>query len=281
VDEKPARALLATVTSGPLDGSVEARIIEETRGNPLALLELCRGTGAAELAGGFALPDARDLPRRIAAQYLERLSELPESAQRLVLLAAADPVGDAALILRGAHVLGVDIGGMKLAADAGLLEFGVNVRFRHPLVRSAVYRAAAAEDRRAAHAALAAVTDPDVDPDRRAWHRAHATAGPDEVVAAELIDSADRALRRGGVAASAAFWQRAVALTPDMGKRASRALTAAEAKGDHRRFAARRVLREQGRADHRAGGTRSAWDRIGLVLYLCRHNCIYLCRVLA
>jgi DNA-binding CsgD family transcriptional regulator len=230
LDEKPARALLATVTSGPLDGSVEARIIEETRGNPLALLELCRGMGAAALAGGFALPDTGDLPRRIEAQYLERLSELPESAQRLVLLAAADPVGDAALVLRGAHVLGVDIGGMKLAADAGLLEFGVNVRFRHPLVRSAVYRAAAAEDRRAAHAALAAVTDPEVDPDRRAWHRAHATAGPDEVVAAELIDSAERALHRGGVAASAAFWQRAVALTPDMGKRASRALTAAEAK---------------------------------------------------
>ena len=228
--EEPARALLATVTSGPLDESVRARIIEETHGNPLALLELCRGLGAAELAGGFALPDAGDLPGRIEAQYLERLGELPEQAQRLILLAAADPVGDAAVILRGAHVLGLDIAGINLAADAGLLEFGVNVRFRHPLVRSAVYRAAAAEDRRAAHAALAAVTDPGVDPDRRAWHRAHATAGPDEAVAAELINSADRALRRGGVAASAAFWQRAVALTPDPGERASRALAAAEAK---------------------------------------------------
>ena len=230
LDDEPARALLATVTSGPLDESVRTRIIEETHGNPLALLELCRGLRAAELAGGFALPDAGDLPRRIEAQYLERLGELPEPAQRLILLAAADPVGDAALILRGAHVLGLDIGGIKLAADAGLLEFGVNVRFRHPLVRSAVYRAAAAEDRRAAHAALAAVTDPGVDPDRRAWHRAHATAGPDEAVAAELINSAGRALRRGGVAASAAFWQRAVTLTPDPGERASRALAAAEAK---------------------------------------------------
>ena len=228
--EEPARALLATVTSGPLDESVRARIIEETHGNPLALLELCRGLGAAELAGGFALPDAGDLPGRIEAQYLERLGELPEQAQRLVLLAAADPVGDAAVILRGAHVLGLDIAGINPAAQAGLLEFGVNVRFRHPLVRSAVYRAAAAEDRRAAHAALAAVTDPGVDPDRRAWHRAHATAGPDEEVAAELINSAGRALRRGGVAASAAFWQRAVALTPDPGERASRALAAAEAK---------------------------------------------------
>ena len=230
LDDEPARALLATVTSGPLDESVRVRIIEETHGNPLALLELCRGLGAAELAGGFALPDAGDLPRRIEVQYLERLGELPEQAQRLVLLAAADPVGDAAVFLRGAHVLGLDIGGIKLAADAGLLEFGVNVRFRHPLVRSAVYRAAAAEDRRAAHAALAAVTDPGVDPDRRAWHRAHATAGPDEAVADELINSASRALRRGGVAASAAFWQRAVALTPDPGERASRALSAAEAK---------------------------------------------------
>ena len=228
--EEPARTLLATVTSGPLDESVRARIIEETHGNPLALLELCRGLGAAELAGGFALPDAGDLPRRIEAQYLERLAELPEQAQHLVLLAAADPVGDAALVLRGAHVLGLDTAGIKLAADAGLLEFGVNVRFRHPLVRSAVYRAAAAQDRRAAHAALATVTDPGVDPDRRAWHRAHATAGPDEAVAAELINSAGRALRRGGVAASAAFWQRAVALTPDLGERASRALAAAEAK---------------------------------------------------
>jgi len=230
LDEEPARALLATVTSGPLDESVRARIIEETHGNPLALLELCRGLGTAELAGGFALPDAGDLPRRIEAQYLERLGELPEQAQRLILLAAADPVGDAAVILRGAHVLGLGIADINVAAGAGLLDFGVNVRFRHPLVRSAVYRAAAAEDRRAVHAALAAVTDPGVDPDRRAWHRAHATAGPDESVAAELINSAGRAQRRGGVAASAAFWQRAVALTPDPGERASRALAAAEAK---------------------------------------------------
>jgi len=230
LDEEPARALLATVASGPLDESVRARIIEETHGNPLALLELCRGLSAAELAGGFALPDAGDLPRRIEAQYLERLGELPDEAQRLVLLAAADPVGDAALILRAAQVLGLDSRAFDFAGPAGLVDIGMNVRFRHPLVRSAVYRAAAVEDRRAAHAALASVTDPLVDPDRRAWHRAHATAGPDEAVAEELITSASRALRRGGVAASAAFWERAVALTPDPGERASRALAAAEAK---------------------------------------------------
>ena len=198
--------------------------------HPAAHLYARKSLARFKLAGGFALPDAGDLPRRIEVQYLERLGELPEQAQRLVLLAAADPVGDAAVFLRGAHVLGLDTADINLAANAGLLEFGVNVRFRHPLVRSAVYRAAAAEDRRAAHAALAAVTDPGVDPDRRAWHRAHATAEPDEAVADELINSAGRALRRGGVAASAAFWQRAVALTPDPGERASRALAAAEAK---------------------------------------------------
>jgi DNA-binding CsgD family transcriptional regulator len=229
LDEEPARALLATFTTGPLDDGVRARIIHETRGNPLALLELSRGSGPAELAGGYALPDAVDLPRRIEEQYVERLRRLPVDVQRLVLLAAADAVGDAALILRAAQLLGLDIRAGRLAADAGLLDIGANVRFRHPLVRSAVYRAAAEEDRRMAHEALARATDPQIDPDRRAWHRARAATGPDEAVARELIHSAGRAHRRGGVAASAAFWERAVALTPDPGERASRALTAAEA----------------------------------------------------
>jgi DNA-binding CsgD family transcriptional regulator len=230
LDKKAARQLLATVAPGPLDESVRARIIEETGGNPLALLELYRGLSAAELAGGFALPDAVDLPRRIEDQYLARLGGLPGQAQRLVLLAAADPVGDAALILRAAQILGLDISAMNLAAQAGLLSFGGTVRFRHPLVRSAAYRAAAGGDRRVVHAALAAATDPETDPDRQAWHRAHATAGPDETVALELISSAGRALRRGGVAAAAAFWERAVTLTPDPAVRAGRALEAAEAK---------------------------------------------------
>ena len=230
LDEQSARALLATVISGPLDESVRARILAETHGHPLALLELYRGRSAADLAGGFALPDAGDLPRRIEDQYAARLGELPAEVQRLVLLAAADPVGDPALILRAAQMLGLDPGAINLAVAADLLEFGATVRFRHPLVRSAAYRAATAEDRRAVHEALATVTDPLADPDRRAWHCAHATAGPDEAVAEELINSASRAMRRGGVAAAAAFWERAVALTPDPGQRASRALTAAEAK---------------------------------------------------
>jgi DNA-binding CsgD family transcriptional regulator len=230
LDEQSAQALLATVISGPLDESVRARILEETHGHPLALIELYRGRSAADLAGGFALPDAGDLPRRIEDQYAARLAELPAGVQRLVLLAAADPVGDPALIFRAAQVLGLDTGTVNLAAASDLLEFGANVRFRHPLVRSAAYRAAAADDRRAVHAALAAVTDPLADPDRRAWHLAHATAGPDEEVAQELISSASRAMRRGGAAAAAAFWEQAVTLTPDTGERTSRALTAAEAK---------------------------------------------------
>ena len=230
LDEQSARALLATVTSGPLDERVRARIIEETRGNPLALLELCRGLGAAELAGGFALPDAGSLPKRIENHYAGRLAGLPQDAQRLVLLAAADPVGDSALVLRAAQALGLDAGAASAAAEAGLLDIRAHVRFRHPLVRSAAYRAGTVADRRAAHSALAAATDPQNDPDRRAWHRAHATDEPDNTVAEELISSAGRAQSRGGVAAAAAFWERAAALTEDSGARAARALTAAAAK---------------------------------------------------
>ena len=230
LDHESARSLLASTTSAPLDEHVRDRIIEETRGNPLALIELCRGLTTAELAGGFALPDAGGLPGRIENEYVQRLAGLPAGARRLALLAAADPVGDPALVFRAAQILGVDPMAAELASTAGLLDIGARVRFRHPLVRSAVYRAAAVRDRRAAHAALAAATDPGADPDRRAWHRAHATEGPDEAVAAELISSASRARGRGGVAAAAAFWERAVALTPDPGLRAGRARTAAEAK---------------------------------------------------
>src|SRR5580692_12082546 len=230
LDDQSARALLATVASGPLDESVRARILEETHGHPLALLELYRGRSAADLAGGFALPDGRDLPERIEYRYAARLAELPADVQQLILLAAADPAGDPALILRAARLLGLDTGTVNLAAAADLLRFGANVRFRHPLVRSAAYRAATADHRRAVHEALAAATDQQADPDRRAWHHAHAAVGPDEAVAKELINSASRALHRGGVAAAAAFWERAVVLTPDLGERAARALTAAGAK---------------------------------------------------
>jgi DNA-binding CsgD family transcriptional regulator len=230
LDEQSARAVLSSVTQARFDEEVRARIIAESHGNPLALLELDSGLGTADFAGGFAVPDAANLPLRIQDQYLARLGQLPAEAQRLVVLAAADPVGDTGLLARAAQMLGLSIDAGNPAVEACLLTIGAGVRFRHPLLRSAAYRAASIEDRRVVHAALAAATDPTADPDRRAWHRAYAASAPDETVAAELMGSADRAHRRGGVAAAAAFWERAVALTPDSGKRASRALTAAEAK---------------------------------------------------
>jgi hypothetical protein len=230
LDEDDARALLATALPGRLDEQVRDRIVAETRGNPLALLELPRGMTAAQLAGGFALPDASSLPDRLKNHYLRCLAELPEPAQELILLAAADPIGDATLIRRAAQSLGIEAEAFALAEDAELVEIRASVRFRHPLVRSAVYRGSTAAQRRAAHAALAEATDPEVDPDRRAWHRAHATTGSDREVAEELVRSASTAERRGGVAAAAAFMEHAVRLTPDAATRASRALTAARGK---------------------------------------------------
>jgi DNA-binding CsgD family transcriptional regulator len=225
-----ARALFEAVTPGRLDERVRDRIVAETRGNPLALIELTRGRTAGELAGGFVLPDASSMEVQIEAQYLRRLGELPEPTRRLMLLAAADSVGDATLVWRAAGSLGIPPDAVLPAAREQLLEIGARVRFRHPLVRSAVYRAAGEEERQAAHAALAAATDPELDPDRRAWHRAHAAAGPDAEVAGELVRSAGNAERRGGIAAAAAFMERAAALTLDPPTRASRALAAAQGK---------------------------------------------------
>src|SRR5918998_1221164 len=230
LDGKAGEALLAKAIPGRLDERVRQRIVAETRGNPLALLELPRGMTAVQLSGGFELPDAADLAGRLEDRYLQRVRELPEATQRLLLLAAADPVGDAALLWRAAATLSIAITAITPAAEAQLLEIGVRVRFRHPLVRSAVYRAAPLGERRRAHEALAEVSDADVDPDRRAWHRALAAAEPDESVAAELENSAGRAQMRGGIAAAAAFLERAADLTVDPAHRARRALAAAQAK---------------------------------------------------
>jgi DNA-binding CsgD family transcriptional regulator len=227
--DEDARDLLAGAVPGRLDDRIRDRIVAETRGNPLALLELPRRMTTAELAGGFELPAARDLSGHIEDHYVRRVGELPEATQRLLLLAAADPMGDASLVWRAGRRL--DIGGSALgpAEDAELLEIGARVRFRHPLVRSAIYRAAPSDNRQRVHAALADVSDPEVDADRRAWHRALATPGPDEDVAAELERSAGRAQARGGFAAMAAFLRRAVELTPDPARRRERALAAAQA----------------------------------------------------
>ena len=227
-----ADALLASVISGPLDERVRARIVAELRGNPLALLELPRGLSSADLAGGFALPGALSLPSRIEGSFRQRVACLPAGSQRLLLVAAAEPVGDPTLLWRVAEQLGLGVGTAGPAEEAGLITVGARVIFRHPLLRSAIYRAASPEERRSVHRALAAATDPELNPDRRAWHLAQATLAPDEDVAAELERSAGRARARGGLAASAAFLERAARLTPDPARRAERELTAARAKHD-------------------------------------------------
>ncbi len=222
-----ARALLRSTVPFGLDGPVRDRILAETRGNPLALVELPRGLTPTQLAGGFGMAEARDLSKRIEDSYARRLETLPEDARRLLLVAAAEPVGDPLLLQRACERLGIALSAVD--ATAGLLALEERVTFRHPLARSAVYRSSGGPERRAAHLALAQVTDRNVDPDRRAWHLAAAAAGPDEDVARELELSADRAKARGGQAAAAAFLQRAVALTGDPARRADRALAAAQA----------------------------------------------------
>jgi DNA-binding CsgD family transcriptional regulator len=222
-----ARALLAAQLPSLLDERVRDRIVAEVRGNPLALLELPRGLTTTELAGGFGMPAGDSLPGRIEESYARRYETLPDDARRLLLVAAAEPVGDPLLLQRGCEQLGIAPAAIDATED--LLELGERVTFRHPLVRSAVYRSAEAPERRAAHLALAEATNRDVDPDRHAWHLAAATAGPDEEVAVELELSAGRAQGRGGLAAAAAFLQRALALTADPARRADRALAAAQA----------------------------------------------------
>jgi DNA-binding CsgD family transcriptional regulator len=227
--EEDARALLATVIPGRLDERVRDRLVAETRGNPLALLELPRALAATQLPGGAGLEGAYPLPGRIEESFLRRLESLPEEARLLLLVAAAEPVDDPLLVWRAAEQLGIGLSAGAADETEGLLAIGERVTFRHPLVRSAVYRSATVQERRAVHLALAEATDRDVDPDRRAWHLAAAAAGPDEQVALELERSASRAQARGGLAAAAAFLQRAVALSGDSARRADRALAAAEA----------------------------------------------------
>jgi DNA-binding CsgD family transcriptional regulator len=225
--ERDARALLGSVVRFRLDEQVRDRIVAETNGNPLALLELPRGLSPAQ-AGGLELVGVQTIPARIEEGFRRRLEALPGDTRTLMLVAAAEPTGDSMVVWRAAGRLGIADSAAAAQAD-GLLQIGTRVRFRHPLVRSAVYRSAALPDLRAAHLALAEVTDRDLDPDRRAWHLAAAAAGPDEQVAAELERSAGRAQARGGVAAAAAFLRRAVALTAEPGPRAGRALAAAHA----------------------------------------------------
>jgi tetratricopeptide (TPR) repeat protein len=223
-----ARELLRSVLPGRLDVRVADQIVAETRGNPLALLELPRGLSRAQLAAGFGWVGASSLSGRIEESFRQRLEVLTEDTQAFLLLAAAEPTGDPALLRRAVERLGIAGPALELAESAGLIEIDGRVRFRHPLARSAVYGAAGTDQRRRAHEALAEVTDAQTDPDRRAWHLAEATAGLDEDVAAELEHAAGRAQERGGLAAAAAFLERAAALTPEPRRRAQRSLAAAQ-----------------------------------------------------
>ncbi|MBP1818223.1 AAA family ATPase [Mycobacterium sp. OAE908] len=227
-----ARELLESVIVGAMDPRVRDRIVAETRGIPLAIIEVPRSVSATELSGGFWISGKRSSAAALEEGFVNRIKSLPAETQRLLLLAAAEPVGDAALFLRAAAHLGIAVDALGPAEAEGVIEFGPRMRFHHPLLRSAAYRAADLTERRAIHRALADATDPETDPDRKAWHAANAAAGPDEAVAAELESSASRAQGRGGIAAAAAFLERATALTSDPALRSARALAAAQAKRD-------------------------------------------------
>jgi len=233
-----AGALLDSILTAPLDPRVREQIISESGGIPLAMVELLRDLTPAELAGGFGLAGGREGSSVIEATYRRRIDALPSDSRRLLHLAAADPVGDPLLVWRAAEALGISTDAATAPAQAGLLDFGARVRFRHPLVRSTAYRSASLRERQEVHRALAEATDPEIDPDRRAWHRAHAAPGPDEDIAQELDRSAARAQARGGLAAAAAFLERSAELTLDPARRAERLLAAVRAKRDAGAFEA-------------------------------------------
>ncbi|WP_124280033.1 LuxR family transcriptional regulator [Streptomyces sp. ADI93-02] len=230
LDDEDARLLLESAARGPVDDRLRARILAEARGNPLALLELPRDLTGTELADTLSLPDPGPVAGRVERSFLGRVRSLPPQTQRLLLTAAAEPLGDATLLWRAVEKLGIEPGAAHPAIAARLIDIGTLVRFRHPLLRSAVYRSAGLSTRRETHRVLAEVTDPALDPDRRAWHLARAAMRPDEATAAELESSAGRAQARGGAAAAAAFLARAAILTPEPQRKALRAVAAAQAK---------------------------------------------------
>ena len=230
LSDEAARDVLGLAIVGGADELVVDRIVAEARGNPLALLELPRELSVAELAGGFGVSSMQPLSARLERSFLGRVRSMPEQTQRFLLLAAAEPAGDPALLMRSAELVGLGVEAAAPAEAVGLIELAAQVRFQHPLVRSAIYRAAPLADRQAAHRALAEAADPQADPDRPTWHRAQAARGADEDLAAALERSADWAQARGGLAAAAAFLERAAELTPERSRRARRALAAAHAK---------------------------------------------------
>ena len=229
LDLAAARALLDTVAQGNLEQLIGTRLFDETRGNPMALLELGRDLTPEQLAGRSTLPDPLPLGRRLETKFVRQVRELPAPAQTLLLVAAAEPTGDAHLVYGAAERLGLSPDAGGAAEAAGLLAVRPVVAFRHPLIRSAVYHSASGIERRRVHEALATVSDPERDGDRRAWHRAASVVDADEEIAGELEEAAERARRRGGYSGAAAFLTRAARLTPDSSRRATRLLAAAQA----------------------------------------------------
>jgi DNA-binding CsgD family transcriptional regulator len=262
-----ARELLRGVVRGPLDERIARRIVVETDGNPLALLELPRGLASEDLAAGFGSAGTLPVSDLVQGSFLQRVRALPADTQALLVVAAAEPTGDPTMLWRACGRLGIGTDASAAAKADGLISIGTHVRFRHPLLRSAVYGNAPEDLRRAAHGALGAVTDADLDPDRRVWHRAHAALGADETVAQELEHSAERAKARGGLAATAAFLERAATLTADPALKATRALAAAEAKhaaGAHDAALELLALAEAGPLDERQNA-RAEWLRADIV----------------
>ncbi|MCU1659377.1 MAG: transcriptional regulator, luxR family [Pseudonocardiales bacterium] len=225
-----ARSLVDRAFPGPFDDDVRARIVSETQGNPVAVADTLRLLSPVAIAGGFGAPSAIPLPTAMEESFRRRLEPLPDDTRLLLLVAAAEPLGRPRLLWRAADVLGIPATAADCADAAGLLRFGALVGFRHPAMRSAVYRAASPDERRRVHRALAQATDAEMDPDRRAWHRGEAASAPDEAVAAELDGAAGSAQAKGGLIAAAALLDRAAALTPDPVRRSERMFAAGRAK---------------------------------------------------
>jgi DNA-binding CsgD family transcriptional regulator len=260
--DEQARRLLGRALAGPLEARVRDRLVGEGQGNPLALLELGGGLSAAERAGRARLPEPLPLGGRLGQSFLRWLSGLARPVRELLLLlAAAEPAGEPALIWRAAARLGLGAEAAAAAEAQGLVVLGPQLRFRHPLIRSAIYAGASLPERRRVHQALAEACDPQLDPDRRAWHRAQAALGPDEQVAQELERAAQRARQRSGHAAQAALLERAAELSPEPGRRAERALAAAAAElaGGRAQAAAALLAGAAGAIESPLGRARALW----------------------
>jgi DNA-binding CsgD family transcriptional regulator len=224
------REAVALLEAARLPAAVRDELVRATGGNPLALHELPTALTADQRAGRSPLDLDLPLTEGIERAFLARVLPLGDDARRLLLLAACDDTGDPGTVLRAAQALDIPGEAFDTAEGAGLLlTDGVHLRFRHPLLRSAVYRGASFGERRAAHEALAAALGDDANADRAAWHRAVVAMAPDDAAADALAATADRAQRRGGHAAAARALERAADLDSDTQRRTDHLLGAAAA----------------------------------------------------